>query len=80
MLRDMNDPACVVRLEFSFDGESPRGRAVGRGEAERRFAGWLGLVAAIEALVDDDAREGRMDGASESPMPRQEGGDVTWPS
>ncbi|MGI8506498.1 MAG: hypothetical protein ACR2MK_06765 [Solirubrobacteraceae bacterium] len=48
----MDHPAHEVRLELWLDGDSPTGRAIAHGEPERRFTGWLGLVAAVEALVD----------------------------
>lgn len=56
----MDAPAHVVRLELWLDGDSPTGRAIAHGEAARRFAGWVGLVAAVEALVTVD-RERRPD-------------------
>lgn len=48
----MDQPAHVVQLELWFDGDSPTGRAIAHGEPQRRFTGWLGLVAAVEALVE----------------------------
>jgi hypothetical protein len=58
----MDSPA-VVRLELWLDGESPTGRAIAQrgtagGEEERGFAGWLGLVAAVEGLVRGDRAGG----------------------
>ena len=44
----------VVRLELWLDGESPTGLAVGSSDHPRQFAGWIGLIAAVEALVGED--------------------------
>jgi hypothetical protein len=48
----------VVRLELWLDGESPTGLAVGSSDQARQFAGWLGLIAAVEALIGDDREPG----------------------
>ena len=48
----MDRPASAIRLELWLDGDAPIGRAIGRDE-ERQFAGWLGLVSAVEALMTD---------------------------
>ncbi|MFZ0090990.1 MAG: hypothetical protein WAL63_15900 [Solirubrobacteraceae bacterium] len=56
----MESPAHVVRLELRLDGDSPTGCAIGTGEEARRFAGWLGLINAVEALVTGE-REHRSD-------------------
>lgn len=50
----MQDPARVIRLELRLDGESPIGHASTRDHGERAFAGWLGLIAAIDALTTGD--------------------------
>jgi hypothetical protein len=50
----MEDAARVIRLELRLDGESPTGRASTPDNEERAFAGWLGLIAAIEALATGD--------------------------
>jgi hypothetical protein len=47
----MDEPAHHVLLELRLDGESVTGSATALGEPDRAFAGWLGLVAAVEALV-----------------------------
>ncbi len=44
-----------IRLDLCFDDGSPAGRATACDGATRRFAGWLGLMAAVEALVGDGA-------------------------
>ena len=48
----------VIRLELRLDGESPIGRASTPDGGERDFAGWLGLIAAIEALAARDRETG----------------------
>ncbi len=58
MLAGMETPARVVRLELWLDGDSPTGRAIGTGEEARRFAGWLGLITAVEALVTGETEPG----------------------
>jgi hypothetical protein len=55
----------LVRLELWLDGDSPNGHAVGRGDEARQFAGWLGLIAAVEALIGDD-RESDVDPAGDA--------------
>jgi hypothetical protein len=46
----------VITLELRLDKQSrsPVGRASTPDNQERRFAGWLALMAAIDALVSDD--------------------------
>jgi hypothetical protein len=51
----MPGDADSIRLDVCFDGGSPTGRATADGGTTRRFAGWLGLMAAVEALVDQPA-------------------------
>jgi hypothetical protein len=48
----MEGASRVIRLELRLDGESPIGRASTPDDGERDFAGWLGLIAAIEALAE----------------------------
>ncbi len=43
----------MIRLELRLDGQLPTGRA-STPDNERDFAGWLGLIAAIEALATGD--------------------------
>ncbi len=50
----MSDPVRTIRLELRLDGDSPAGSAMVCGEPSRDFAGWLGLVAAIEAFLTAD--------------------------
>jgi hypothetical protein len=44
-----------IWLEVCFEDGSPSGHAVAGGGATRGFAGWLGLMAAVEALAGEDA-------------------------
>jgi len=41
----------IIRLELRLAGDSLTGRASDGTGAARDFAGWLGLVAALDALV-----------------------------
>jgi hypothetical protein len=50
----MDDAARVITLELRLDGQSPIGRASTPDRRERAFAGWLWLIAAIEALATGD--------------------------
>ena len=43
----------VIRLELHLDDDSLTGRASDGTGAAREFVGWLGLVAAIDALVPE---------------------------
>ena len=55
----------VITLKLRLDGQSPTGRASTPGNTQREFAGWLGLIAAIEALAGGDretAAAARRDG------------------
>jgi hypothetical protein len=54
-------PAHHVRLELWLDGDSLTGRATAPGESARQFSGWIGLVAAVEALVVADHEPGSDD-------------------
>jgi hypothetical protein len=52
----MHGTESVITLELRLDGQSrsPVGRASTPDNQERRFAGWLALIAAIDALATDD--------------------------
>ena len=41
----------VIRLELDLSGDALAGRASDGAGREKVFAGWLGLMAAIEALL-----------------------------
>jgi hypothetical protein len=45
----------VIRLELQLADDSPTGRASDGSGAAREFVGWMGLVAAIDALVREDS-------------------------
>jgi len=51
MLGGMESTQVTLMLELSRDGESLAGRVLTDAGAASDFAGWLGLVAAIDALV-----------------------------
>jgi hypothetical protein len=46
----------VIRLELHPDRDSLTGRASDTSGAVREFVGWMGLVAAIDALVSGNSR------------------------
>jgi hypothetical protein len=50
----MTRETIAIHLELEFDGDSLTGRAAD-GTVEKRFSGWLGLLAAIDALVQRGA-------------------------
>jgi hypothetical protein len=45
-----------IRLDLELDGDDLTGLATD-GSATRRFCGWLGLIAALDALVRDEAAD-----------------------
>jgi hypothetical protein len=59
----VNQNEVKVTLELRADGESLVGRATGPDGVAREFAGWIGLVGVIDALLAD----ARGDGAGEKP-------------
>jgi len=67
----MEDAARVIRLELRLEGESPIGRASTPDNRERGFAGWLSLIAAIEALAAGDPQTGP--GHDAQPASNEEG-------
>jgi hypothetical protein len=54
----MQSTTAVISLELSLDGDSLSGLASDRNGGRREFSGWLGLVSAIEALIDIDPQGG----------------------
>lgn len=48
----MNEINLDIRLELRTDGEAIEGRVSAAGETQE-FSGWIGLVAAIDALVEN---------------------------
>jgi hypothetical protein len=55
----MNEQTVHVHLELRVAGDALSGRAVYGAGGSRRFSGFIGLVAAIDAVVEE-AREGRL--------------------
>ena len=47
----MQSTTAAISLELSLDGDSLSGSASDGNGGRREFAGWLGLVSAIEALI-----------------------------
>lgn len=53
------DTACVtteptaIQIEIERDGMTVRGRAAAPGRPTTEFSGWVGLMAAIDALLDE---------------------------
>jgi hypothetical protein len=54
----MQSTTSVISLELSLDGDSLSGLASDGKGGRREFSGWLGLVSAIEALIDIDPQGG----------------------
>jgi hypothetical protein len=57
----MDDAPATITLEVRVEGDTLSGRAFTGTDRARSFDGWLGLVAAIDALVstrDDNQSEG----------------------
>jgi hypothetical protein len=51
MIGTVDRQTVVIRLELHPDRDSLTGRASDASGAVREFVGWMGLVAAIDALV-----------------------------
>jgi len=54
-LASMPVRAVVIHLEVRLDGDSPIGCAYDDDRRQRDFAGWIGLVAAVEELLTGPA-------------------------
>jgi hypothetical protein len=54
----MQSTTALISLELSLDGDSLSGLASDGNGGRREFSGWLGLVSAIEALIDIDPQGG----------------------
>ncbi len=50
----MESTRVTINLELDVDGESLSGHARDGHGTQRDFRGWLGLVGAIDALLDQD--------------------------
>jgi hypothetical protein len=48
----------AISLELSLEGDSLKGLASDGNGGRREFTGWIGLIAAIEALLTPDPRGG----------------------
>lgn len=48
----MNRTTRRVSLELRTDGGTPAGVAYGEAGERREFSGWLGLISALDALLD----------------------------
>ena len=61
ILGSVDEHTITVKLELQVGDGSLSGRAVDEGGASREFAGWLGLIAAIDSFVpptnDDHSEE-----------------------
>jgi hypothetical protein len=53
----MNEPTVSIRLELRLAEDVPEGVAFVEGGLAAPFAGWLGLMAAIETLTAQDTEE-----------------------
>jgi hypothetical protein len=51
----MQTRTAAISLELSLDGDSLTGRASDEAGTRKEFSGWLGLMAAIEALIPTDS-------------------------
>ena len=60
----------AIQLQVHLDGDSPTGRARSD-DGEREFAGWIGLVAAIEHLLTAPPPPSPTDGRR--PLPNHDG-------
>ena len=52
-LAAMNESTVSIRLELSLTEDVPEGVAFAGAQPGRSFAGWLGLMGAIEALTSE---------------------------
>jgi hypothetical protein len=48
----MDTPTVKITLELRLEGETPAGTARLAGGDEKHFAGWIGLVAALDEIVE----------------------------
>jgi hypothetical protein len=52
----------VISIELCLDGSMPAGVATGPDGAARDFTGWVGLMAAVDALAEGEANKRTEDG------------------
>ncbi len=67
MLTVVESRQATIRVEVELDGDYLRGRASSRGASVRHFTGWLGLVAALDALINGARRHAIEASGSEQP-------------
>jgi hypothetical protein len=48
------DDAHTIQLELRFDGAAPTGHVRSSDGEPRPFSGWVGLVCAVEELVNEN--------------------------
>lgn len=53
ILGRMDKPTVTIAIELRLDGDAPAGTVRPEGGAEKGFTGWIGLVAALDEIVDD---------------------------
>jgi hypothetical protein len=51
-------PEPVIHVELRLAGSMPEGVATGPGGVARTFTGWMGLMAAVDALAEDADNRG----------------------
>jgi hypothetical protein len=57
-LTAMEQRTITIRLEVQVEGDEVRGHASSGDDAGRPFAGWLGLIGAIDALLGETLPSG----------------------
>ena len=62
----MDQPTVTITIELSLDGDAPAGHACLDGGVVKEFSGWIGLVAALDEIVNDlpSAANGPVGGAA----------------
>ena len=55
MRRDVDDGTVHIDLDLDLQDGELRGRVEREGRPSRRFWGWLGLLAALDELIDPSA-------------------------
>ena len=74
ILRGMDGTTTAISLEMHLAGDSLTGTATSAAGVERPFCGWLGLIAAIDELLGDQAGLPSIDTVlptSDSPTPAE---------
>jgi hypothetical protein len=47
-----NDRSVHIDLDLALQGDEMHGRASADGQPQRDFTGWVGLIAALDALIE----------------------------